>query len=459
MRGSPREVWSEIMIRFDPEKQTPREWRANRDESPAERIIGLLNRQTVTPEKVLFRGTVGCGKSTELYRIAEARAQKGDEFVIVLDLVRHFQHVVRDEHALQHVSSWEVCFLAGLALIRAAKERLGYEFAPELVSELGAAWARVARAAEASDSIPPTIDVFGAVKSLSLVASTAAAPVAVATGASVAAGAMATGALKALSEIAGAAKWPLPFGRKGTKPVKDQDDVVESLLDKVNHLLGIFQQWNRRVLLIIDGLDRIQDPEHARSLLLHSKMISLLECALVVCAPFVLRNDKAVTEVRGFQLLTLHNAPVLDHENPKKPGPGVPFLVDVFRYRVRDLGAEAAIPLDLLNKLAYYSGGRLRDFVKSIKELAGFGWDDNVDVVTSKHVDRAIKEVRQVLEIGMHRGDIDLLHSIATDPDHRLPDGPIARELLTYGRLLPYPNESEWFYPHPLLTLSLVRVP
>lgn len=58
----------------------------------------------------------------------------------------------------------------------------------------------------------------------------------------------------------------------------------------------------------------------------------------------------------------------------------------------------------------------------------------------------------------MHRGDIDQLLEIAKDPDHRLPDGDIARELLTYGRLLPYPNESEWFYPHPLLTLSLVRI-
>lgn len=459
MPRTPREIWSEIMNRFDPERLTPREWRAEREESPAEQIITLLDRQTASPEKTLLLGTVGIGKSTELTRIAEARAQKGDEFVVVLDLVRHFEAIVKDLHALQHVSSWEVCFLAGLALIRAAKEQRGYEFAPEHVSQLGEAWTRIARAAQAPDVTLPTIDMLGVVKSLSLMASTAAAPAAAIAGASVATGTIAAGTFKALSEIASAGKWPLPFGRKGTKPVNDQEEIVETLLDKVNLLLGMFQQWNRRVLLIIDGLDRVTDAEHAKSLFLDSQMISRLDCALVVCAPFVLRNNKVVTEIRGFQVLTLHNAPVLDHQNPKNHGPGVPFMGDVFRYRVRDLGAENVIPAPLLDKLAYYSGGRLRDFVKSIKLLAGYGWDDNVPVVTSKHVDRVIKEVRLLIEIGMHVGDIDLLYAIATDPNHRLPDGDIARELLTYGRLLPYPNESEWFYPHPLLTLSLVRVP
>lgn len=447
------------MNRFDPERPTRSEWRADREHSPAEQIIAALDRQTVSPDKTLLLGTVGIGKSTELTRIAEARAQKGDEFVILLDLVRHFENVVKDLHALQYVSSWEVCFLASLALIRAAREQLGYEFAPELVSKLEGAWTAVARAAKAPDATLPTLDVFGVVKSLSLLASTAAAPVAAAAGASATTGAIATGSFKVLSELASGGKWSLPFGRRGTKPVSDQDEIVESLLDRVNLLLGTFQQWNRRVLIIIDGLDRVTNADHAKALFLDSQIISRLDCALVVCAPFALRNAKAAISARGFRLRTLHNAAVLDHQNPKNHGPGVPFLGEIFRQRVRDLGAELCVPPPLLDKLAYYSGGRLRDFVLSIKLLGERGWDDNLPVVSAKHVDSVIREVRLLLESGMHRGDIDLLYAIATDPNHRLPEGDIARELLTYGRLLPYPNESEWFYPHPLLTLSLVRVP
>ena len=63
----------------------------------------------------------------------------------------------------------------------------------------------------------------------------------------------------------------------------------------------------------------------------------------------LLRNSKAASEARGFRLRTLHNAPVLDHRDPGQPGPGVPFLVEVFRRRVHDLGAEDTVPPALLD--------------------------------------------------------------------------------------------------------------
>jgi hypothetical protein len=43
------------------------------------------------------------------------------------------------------------------------------------------------------------------------------------------------------------------------------------------------------------------------------------------------------------------------------------------------------------------------------------------------------------------------------DPKHRpVYDARIER-LLQVNALLPYPNESEWYYPHPLLTLHFLR--
>lgn len=459
MSGSRREVWKEILNRFDPDLVTRPSWRADRDDSPARQIITSLNRPAASPPKVLLSGTIGIGKSTELVRVAEARAQAGIEVVLVLDLVRHFRKVVGDLEALQSVSSWEVCFLAGLALIRAAKEQLGYDFPPALLSQLADAWSRLARASQPPGASAPTIDILAAVKSMTLMASVVATPVGAALGAPAAAGAAATGGLKILSEIAGAGKWTLPFGKKGTKALEDQDELMQTLLDKVNMLIATFQQWNRRVLLVIDGLDRIVDGDHAQSLFLRSQMISRLDCALVVCAPFALRNNMAATEARGFRLRTLHNAPVLDHKDPRVPGPGVPFLGEVFRRRVRDLGAENVVPPPLVDKLAYYSGGRLRDFVKMVGMLAERGWDDNATFATPEHVDDVLKEARQLVETGLDRGHIAVLEEVAKDRDHRLPEGDLSRELLTFGRLLPYPNESEWFYPHPLLTLNLVHVP
>jgi hypothetical protein len=56
----------------------------------------------------------------------------------------------------------------------------------------------------------------------------------------------------------------------------------------------------------------------------------------------------------------------------------------------------------------------------------------------------------------MHGGHIDVLEAVMRDPDHRLPEDDLVWELLTLSRLLPYPDHSEWFYPHPLLTLHLL---
>lgn len=43
------------------------------------------------------------------------------------------------------------------------------------------------------------------------------------------------------------------------------------------------------------------------------------------------------------------------------------------------------------------------------------------------------------------------------NPKRELPGGELALELLHEKRLLAYPNETTWFYPHPLLTLALLE--
>jgi hypothetical protein len=73
-------------------------------------------------------------------------------------------------------------------------------------------------------------------------------------------------------------------------------------------------------------------------------------------------------------------------------------------------------------------------------------------------VQKVLDHQRRLRETGLHKGHIELLEEIANDPEHQLPANPLAQELLSYQTLLPYPNESEWYYPHPLLTMHLVRV-
>jgi hypothetical protein len=96
--------------------------------------------------RVLVTGTTGTGKSTELLRIAEKRS--ASDFVVVLDLQRHFSEVVGDESALPNISSWEVVFLAGLAVLRAASEVLPYPIPEGQIADLSSAWEKVAKATD-----------------------------------------------------------------------------------------------------------------------------------------------------------------------------------------------------------------------------------------------------------------------------------------------------------------------
>lgn len=446
---SRRDLWQSLFQRFDPEQpaQDP-EQRADRPLSPADIIGKALDRPFGIP-RVLLTGTVGTGKTTELLRIAQARAAK--EFVVFLDLDRHFQEVVGDPAALQQVSPWEVVFLSGLALLRSAEEYLDFHFPKQHLRELEQAWSALAKASGEVDKAPE-VDVSKLAKSMVLLASGAVAGAALGPAGS----AMATG-LNTLAAAADAGKWSVPLGlQKRTLP--DQDTHIQTLLRCVNVLIGLVQQRASKVLFIIDGLDRLESFERAKALFLDSRMIGQMNCRMVVCGPFVLRRDGAIANVLGFSdVPPLVNIPVLSKTNPKEPGEGVSFFCELYARRVPEPEALELVPRHLLERLAYYSGGRAREFVVFIRQLAEFAWDADAQTATDDLVAKVLDERRRRRETGLHKGHIELLEEVANDPDHRLPENELAYKLLTTVALLPYPDGSEWYYPHPLLTINLVR--
>ncbi|HEY8429939.1 MAG TPA: hypothetical protein VIL20_16265 [Sandaracinaceae bacterium] len=240
----------EIYARFDPEGAPGRvEWRAERKHSPANEILRRLELQ-IGQGRFLVVGTVGTGNTTELLRIAEGRA--AHSFVVQLDLVQHFDRVVRDLGALQRVSGWEVVFLAALAVARAARERLGFEFVDGALGDLAKAWKRAADKSQVPDYAQAEIDLAKRAKSMVILAS------------STVGGSAAAAADALLSPLdAVDAKWRLPVGRT-KKPLDDQADEVQTLLEAANGLINDIQhQLGATVLLVLDGLDRIEGREDA----------------------------------------------------------------------------------------------------------------------------------------------------------------------------------------------------
>ena len=446
----PEEIWQTIYDRFDPERAAgDPNLRVDRPTSPAMDVIQALDRPRRTP-KVLVTGTVGTGKTTELLRVAEARG--GKEIVVFLDLERHFSEVIRDAAALQRITPWEVCFLAGLGLIAAFREQCAMSFSEEHLSSFVKAYADAAKRSETPRA--SEVDVGNIVKSLiqftAGVAALAASPV-------TAVGVTSVGGL--LASVFGSIKWNVPIGRTKNE-LSDQEREAQTMRDCVNVLVGMAQAQARRVLFIIDGLDRVGDIERAKALFVDSQMIAEMDCPTVICGPFALRHHPATAAIRGFSdVLVLVNEPVLSQQDPSKHGPGVEFFCQLFQRRTADLGTRELVPRHLLEELAYRSGGRARDFVRLIRVVADEVLGANLEMATEEIVHKALDKVRRQRETGLHKGHLRMLEEVAADQEHRLPEGPLAQELLRYGTLLPYPNESEWYYPHPLLTMHLVKVP
>lgn len=113
-------------------------------------------------------------------------------------------------------------------------------------------------------------------------------------------------------------------------------------------------------------------------------------------------------------------------------------------------------PDEVIERLAYYSGGVVREFIRMAHTAASEAWEANAPSLTLDMVDVVLDEFRRAKQTRMTVGEIELLRAVMIDPEHGLPSDPAAFELLRQQRLLPYPNDNPWYYPHPLLTLSLL---
>lgn len=438
--GTPEQkTWAKVYERFDPERPADRAWRVDRKYSPAKAIVDELARPMGGHKHYMILGGLGSGKSTELIGIAEARSERGP--VVFLDLVKHFETRLNDIAALDRVQPWEVILLVGLGVFAAAEQRFGHKWSDELRKDFEAA-------GRSFIDDPTKQGEFDLAKLASSVAALAGGALT---------GSVAIGAgLIAVSELV--KSFTFKIGIPGRAARSDQDQAVRQLLTAVNALIGALQgEYSTRLTVFVDGLDRVKKRAQTEALFVESSLLGSLECDLVLTGPMALHWGSLRKHVRRFTTKILTNAPVIDREAPRScepGGKGIDLCIEVFHRRTRDLGE--IVPEPILRKLAYYSGGRMREFVRLIRELSGPAWDRGLAQVTDEVVEQAIDNLREETEAGLTQKHLDVLQQLLDNPDV-LPDNDVVAEMLDLCLILPYPNKSEWFYPHPLLLM--VKLP
>lgn len=443
--------WREVYRRFDPWRPAEAAWRVTRPRSPAAQIALQIG-TGVGPLRYVLLGTPGSGKSTELKALADA-ARVG-HLVISHDVGTHFHETLRDDAALQRVRPWEVLFLLGLAVFRAGDQHFRVHFPETLCERFEGAAGRALLPGTAGNGSSTSVSIVKLAKS-----------VAVLVGGAVG-GPGAVRAIETLTSVGDAAEWTVPLG-KDDRALTDQDAPVQDLLDAVNLLVEHLQKEKGPLLLVTDGLDRVDDFETNRWLFQRSRVLGRLAASTVFAAHLSLDLRGLVGNLPGFHRSKLANVQVLDPHEPTLPGAEIPFLVDVWEHRTADLRDRWAapgvpIPREDLERLAMFSGGLLRDFAHLVQGVAMDVLTTGADQADAACVDRAIKERRTVREDPWSARHERVLREVL---QHRsLPDLSSEADGITFVeqlvdsfQLLPYPNESLWWYPHPLLTLSRLR--
>lgn len=451
-----RRFWEAIEAIFDPELPVddPAIF-AERDPAynPLVRLERDLRRPSTTNDsKVLVTGTVGNGKTSELNHFAAALA--GHRTIIKLDLWSHFQQSVGDVAALSRIEPWELVGLLGVAIYRAGGERWGHHWGSEQKM-----LERALEELQGSGHDGPTIDLPKLASGMAVAVSGVVGAV---TG-GVLAGTAATMGMAVLKTATEATRWPWHIG-KHKQPQRD-DQEVRGVLNAVNAMITALQrEYGGRLLLLVDGLDRVDpvgsDPVRSRRLFVESALLGGLYCDVVCVASGAVRSMES--SIRAFLPQELCNVPVLDRADPTRPGKGIEFFRSLVSKRVAAVSKEAtpppgAFPGELVDRLAYYSGGVNRDFVRSMRMAAGEAWHAEAEALTRGIVDITLREARRRKEAAMNGEEIGLLERLMIDPERKLPSGHVAAALASRQCLLAYPNETTWYYPHPLLTLALLK--
>lgn len=375
-----------------------------REHSPIKRIAKLLN--VTYPQKFLLTGHRGNGKSTELARL-EAHLQDG--FFVVRYPLRN----VLNSFDLQYLD-----ILLSMALQLAEKaESEKLKLAEATLTRLETLW-----------SFGKDIDV------------------------------------QRESGSSRGGETNVGFGAliQLTARLKSEHSTREIVREKVRHRVSdllegldtlardIEALTQKRVLCIVEDLDKIDLGKAKEIFYNHGESISAPEVAIIYTFPIALRRSTEFKQISNYYsaTYTLRNFKI-EHKNGEPDEAGRAALRQILLNRLEPKLLEE----DALDSLINYSGGLPREFIRFARD-ACVEADISGDVsVNAAHVNAVISEERKKFE-GMLSEKQLLLLKIAEEKRH-IDQTEAYRELLHTLSLLEYENDELWYDVNPVVKALL----
>ncbi len=414
-----------------------------RADTPAREIHRQLLETPARATKFFLSGSAGSGKSSELARLG--RLLQDDFAVVGLDAYQSAANVTQ-------LSGAEVLFMIGAAATRVARERWGHALSEEATQALFEAFRGVAHE-------PAKLDlgrlVEGTATLSGLAATAAGLP-----GAAVAAAGKAVA--QAVGAHSGAKRTiPRPFGGL-TREVREGDPEVDRLSEALAQVLGEVGTIRPPVILI-DGLDRIEELASIRRLFLQTRLLDLPQCPVVYNGPIALAFSPDAMMLSGsarFESVFLPNVPVeppvspVASVTPQEVAAGREVMRRIVQLRLNSLGLDEDHVFDegALDLAISYSGGVIRDLIRLVHWGLRLGARETPQParISPTIVQAAFQRVaREFQPMAANALRVDELRQVE---DSGQPSGTDeSTRLLLRGAILAYQDHVPWFRVHPFL--------
>ena len=224
---------------------------------------------------------------------------------------------------------------------------------------------------------------------------------------------------------------------------------LSDLITRLNELLiSLRKRFGRRILVIVDGVDKIYNLRQAADLFLYgSNALSAPACRIIYTVPFPLFYSPDFQQVRQ-QFHRNHLLPNVKTRNRDSSpyAPGQEMLREVI---LRRMGEQLITP-EALERLIHASGGLLRELLRLARLSILSALDRGAERIMPEDVEWAIREVQNTFRRILKAEDFLHLREVCeTKQLDQLPPR-MADRLLHNLSVLEY-NGDVWWDVHPVV--------
>ena len=426
------EFWNNLYLAFNPYETLVGE-RSNRlyctrEHSPFEEMKQIFRRtlQFPRPPIAFFSGHRGSGKSSLLFRLLEHC--QTDFFVAYFDIEYNLD--------MGKANQIDLLYLIGTAIFQAAVQE-GFAPNPKNLEELHKSVYTITNT-EKETPVTESVNVVELAKNL-LVFS---------------AGVLGS---KVGEKLAEAILKPFTITSGVSEEIARKREIepqVQKIVTNINFIIADVQKLaGKPVLVIVDGLDKIQRLEQAKLIFLESRALMGPICRIIYTVPMLIQTiPEFIQATQDCKRYPLPNVKLYEKYDSKRHyEPGYATMREVFTKRLDTIPAAQGdiFEPDVLDYLIEKSGGVMRWFIALVQDSCAVAERMNLDKVNhaaaQQAVEAMIADLTEKLTIE-RKAELVRVHK-----EHLPSNSPESNELLHALFIVAYRNGETWFDAHPLL--------